>query len=279
MLSGSIPFLGKLQHDILSKSTVVKIHDIEAGTASSLGVSKKFFGRRIKDGALGCIKFPLVSGSYDIDNEVLAYELSKLLKFDVAEATTEVYNNTKCVISVYKYKYGVETIKSLKSEIGTINFHSKFNKDWFIKEKSNSTWNKFLQMIMLDLIMHQVDRHISNIAFIGKDLYSLYDNGRSLFFYDFYNEISKVDISNRGSIVKSFHTNEHGYGWMYLEDVLGYNGYKHLIPLDLKYSDFKSVVYKCYDNRDEFRNLWVAEYMYKVYLIITKQEKRWEDRA
>lgn len=78
--------------------------------------------------------------------------------------------------------------------------------------------------------------------------------------------------------MRSFHTNEHGYGWMYLEDVLMYDNYKHLIRHDLKYKDFIKIVSKAYGNSDKHRNEWTAEYMYKVYLIITNQERKWNDR-
>lgn len=272
MIKGSIPFLNNL-NTLRNTNTVIKIGNIKEGTPGSIGVSKKILGKRITDGRIGCVKLALFDGSFDLNNEVLAFELGKLLRYDVAEATFEVYNKSRCIISIYNYNTGKEYIKSLKSEIGIDNFHNRFNKKWFIQNKSESAWNKFLQMVILDLIMHQTDRHISNIAFKNNDLYSLYDNGRALFYDNFQVDTAHINLNNRGSIVESFYTNEHGYGWMFLEDVLGYDNYKHLIRHDLQYVDFLNIVNKCYGDKDTKRNEWVTEYMYKVYLIITKQER------
>lgn len=180
MLNGSIPFLNNLE-TLRNNNTVVKLSNITGITPGYIGVSKKFFGKRVMDGKVGCIKFELFPNSYDIKNEVLAYELGKLLKFDVAEASFEEFDGHKCIISIYNYDVHTEKIASLKSEIGTDNFHKRFNKNWFIQNKSLEAFNKFIQMIMLDLIMHQTDRHISNIAFKNNQLYSLYDNGEHYF--------------------------------------------------------------------------------------------------
>ena len=225
MLNGSIPFLNNLSK-LRNTDTVIKISNISGITPGSIGVGKKFFGKRISDEKVGCVKFELFPNSYDIKNEVLAYKLGKMLNFDVAEASFEKFENSKCIISIYNYNVNTEKIQSLKSEIGTENFHSKFNKNWFIEHKSIGAWNKFIQMVIFDLIMHQTDRHISNIAFKNKNLYSLYDNGRALFYDCFEQSKSEINLNNRGSIVESFYTNEHGYGWLYLEDILGYNNYK-----------------------------------------------------
>jgi hypothetical protein len=138
-------------------------------------------------------------------------------------------------------------------------------------------------MIMLDLIMHQTDRHISNIAFTDNDLYSLYDNGRSLFFDEDIEDVNnKINLKSRGSIVESFITNEHGYGWVYLEDVLGYNNYEYLIRHDLTYEQFFNIVDDAYRlgnasvdmAKMSIRIAWLSEYMYRVYLIIIRQENR-----
>jgi hypothetical protein len=273
LIRGTLPLI-KDKHKETSKNTVIKIGSLIQSTSGSVGVGKKFFGKRVSDNKFGCVKFEIFPNSLDINNEVLAYKLGKLLKFDVAEASFETYNSKRCIISIYNYNKQLEKITSLKSEIGTENFHNKFNKKWFIQNKSEKAWNKFIQMIMLDLIMHQTDRHISNIAFKDKDLYSLYDNGRALFFDCVDTVPDNIDLNNRGSIVESFVTNEHGYGWVFLEDVLGYNRYKNLIRHDLEYTDFEKIVTESYENKNTFRNEWIAEYMFKVYLIIIRQEKR-----
>ena len=60
-------------------------------------------------------------------------------------------------------------------------------------------------------------------------------------------------------------------------DILGYNNYKHLINTNLKPNDFRKIVNESYGDKDIFRNNWVAEYMFKTYLIVTRQERRWSE--
>lgn len=266
MLKGSIPFLNNLSK-MQNNDTVVKISNISGATPGSIGVSKKFLGRRVSDDKIGCVKFELFPNSYDIKNEVLAYKLGSLLNFDVAEATFEKFNGNDCIISIYNYDLNTEKIASLKSEIDVDNFNQEFNRGWIERRKSKQAFEKFIQMIILDLIMHQTDRHISNIAFKGNNLYSLYDI--------FVKSIPEIDLNSREKIVASFHTNEHGYGWMYLEDILMYENYKHLIRHDIEFGEFVNIVNEVYGASDIKRNKWVAEYMYKVYLIITRQERKW----
>jgi hypothetical protein len=266
------------ESDTTNNNTVSEIGNVSRSAIGCTGVSTKFFGRRLRDDKEGCVKFEIFPGSLDLNNEVIAYELGKLLNFDVAEASLETYNK-RCVISIYGKEALEHRVKSLKAEVGTDNFYSKFNMSWIAKHKSQKAVDKYIQMIMFDLIMRQVDRHINNIAFTRDNLYSLYDNGRSLFFDVESKNLSKeVDLRSRGSIVEDFNNckNEHGYGWTYLEDILGYDKYKHLIRHDLTQNDFLNIVSKCYKGVDPFRIHWIVGYMYRVYLIIIRQERRLE---
>lgn len=259
-------------------NTVTKLGSIEACNSGTMGVCKKFLGFRNRDNRFGCIKLGMKSDDLDNANEVLAFLVGSKLGFDVAESSYEIFDGRKCIISLYNYELCKEKIVQLKSLIGAQDFHSKFSRKWVEATIGKEAWDKFIQMLMFDLIMHQTDRHINNIAFIGNTMYSLYDNGRSLFFNDIHGAIHSIDISSRSGIVNSFHTNEHGYSWMYLEDVVGYSEYKHLIPHNLEHSDFVQCLEVAYDhlNMAQSQIQWLATYMYRVYLIITRQEnKRW----
>lgn len=181
--SGSIPSLISKRNVITNKindSTVIKISRLHANSVGSLGANPKFIGRRLKDNKMGVVKFPLSGGSYDCINEVVCYELGKLFGFDVAEASIEKYKGQDCIISCYMYDDIGKTnaIQSLKSAIDVDNFHNIFNDNWIKYNYSKSALIKFIQMLMFDYLTRQQDRHISNIAFYNKDLYSLYDNGR-----------------------------------------------------------------------------------------------------
>lgn len=263
--SGSIPFLGHDNRET-RKFTVEKLGEIEYNTIGFKGVNKKFKGRRLSDGKFGIVKFPLVQESYDCINEVVCYELGKLFGFDVAEASLEYYLGKECIISCYKDNSIVyNSVKSLKSIIGTNDFHKNFQPSWIIKNYGRKSLVKFIQMLLFDFITRQEDRHISNIAFYNNELYSLYDNGRSLF-YDSYKDILlnlNMDMDNFTALFNTFCQNEHGFTYIYLTDVVTKNEYKNYINLNVTYNNIYNIFKKYYE--DEKRARLTALYVYKVY--------------
>lgn len=164
-----------------NESTVISLPNSSYGI---VGVNEKFLGKRIIDNRIGVVKFPLSVDSLDCVNEAVCYHLGLLFGFDVAEASLELYKGRTCVISCYSNNFIFEynDIKTLKSILGTANFHSKFKMDWIFSNFGKMGQIKFIQMVLFDTITNQRDRHINNIAFSNDNLYSLYDNGRSLFF-------------------------------------------------------------------------------------------------
>lgn len=270
--NGSIPILNNQTRNNIHRDTVVKLGTIDSGTPGSIGVNKKFFGKRLNDNKLGVVKFSLPGSDYDIINEVVCSELGKLFGFDVAEASLEYYNNTSCVISCYKdnsIAYN-EKPKSLKSYITPENFRKTFSMDWIVSQFSFECKKKFIQMVMFDFLTRQEDRHISNIAFYKESLYSLYDNGRSLYFSSYNEKRRIIDFHRRDSIVNDFITNEHGYGWMFLEDVIGFSVYKDYINLNVTYTDIQAILTKYY--ADKNRADWTSKYIFKVYQMLLRKE-------
>lgn len=228
------------------------------------GVNEKFIGKRLSDNKLGIVKFPLISESYDCINEVVCYELGKLFGFDVADASIESYKNRECIISCYDSndKYFQNNIKSLKSILGTERFHSRFNTKWLIENYGQDGYKKFVQMLMFDYITRQEDRHISNIAFTKETMYSLYDNGRSLFF-DSYHILKGLNFNNYSDITDTFVNNEHGFNYLYLEDIVGRNVYRTLINRNVTYNQILDVFDKYYSDKE--RAKLTATYVYSVY--------------
>lgn len=267
--SGSIPFLGTLKKNI-SKSTITKLSNTIKGTSGSIGVNRKFIGKRNIDDRIGIVKFPLGSQSYDCINEVVCYHLGILFGFDVAEASIETYNDRFCVISCYKNNNLLlnNTIKSLKSSIDVDNFRSLFNLKWLEETFSKNTVKKFIQMLMFDYITRQEDRHISNIAFYENDLYSLYDNGRSLYFSDeeYKIAVNTLDLDLHSSLIDTFVDNEHGYGMLFLEDIIGINTYKNYINNNVSFESILEIFIKYYPDKD--RAKWTAKYVYRIYSIL-----------
>lgn len=269
--SASLPILNTVSRSVDKPDTVEKLCDLEAGTIGSIGVNKKFVGFRKSDKKTGVIKFALPGGQYDIINEVVCYKLGLLFGFDVAEASLETYTNKQCVISCYSDPmlfYGVKP-KSLKSYIHPDIFRSTFSMNWLVKNFSEEARIKFIQMVMFDFLTRQVDRHISNIAFYKNTLYSLYDNGRSLFFDDYSDKKNTLNLKVSGDIIDDFHINEHGYGWLFLEDVVGYNEYKNYINNNVTFEDIYAILNTYYSDKD--RATWTAKYIYKVYCMLLRK--------
>ena len=235
------------------------------------GVGQKFIGRRMTDNRLGIVKFPLYVGSLDCLNEVVCYELGRLFGFDVVEASLETYNGKDCAISCYN-SVDVEVrndIKTLKAWLGTENFHQRFSVSWIREQFGEDSVKKFIQMLMFDYLTRQQDRHINNIAFTQTHMYSLYDNGRSLFFdtneFDRYRKTINFNLPY--TIRDSFYNNEHGYAFTYLEDVVGYYEYRKYINI-ISFEDIQSIFNKYYNGDLEDKGNWLAEYVWSVYKIL-----------
>ena len=262
---GSIPMFTKERKETLRiEDTVIKIKDIDElkELMTNTGVGKKFLGYRKKDNRVGMVKHSVSPNLYDNINEVMSYELGKLFDVPVCEASFETYKrNNHYVISIYEYNYETEKIESGKTKFGTDNFHSRFtikNIEKFIGPEAVIGFNK---MVLFDLITNQTDRHISNFAFFKGKLYPLYDNGRCLF----WNEPNLEDIKNE-DLFSTFFTNEHGFGWSYVDGVLGVAECRKLLNCNVLYSDIENIVMKYY--KDKKRAKILSRYMYRVYKFI-----------
>lgn len=248
-------------------STVLKV----APAMCTIGVGQKFIGRRMTDNRLGIVKFPLYDGSLDCLNEVVCFELGSLFGFDVVEASMETYDDKDCVISCYADNSLCvkNDIKTLKSWLGTVNFHQRFNVSWIREQFGEDSVKRFIQMLMFDYLTRQHDRHINNIAFTQTQMYSLYDNGRSLFFDadEFEKYKQTTDFNLPWTIRNSFYTNEHGYAFTYLEDIVGYYEYKRYIA-SVRFEDIQSIFKKYYKGDLEDKGNWLADYVWSVYKIL-----------
>lgn len=260
---GKLPLIKRASSKV--RDTVIKIYDMSEmlNYMSTLGVGEKFYGKRIRDGRYGVVKKTVSPYRYDNINEVLAYRLGKLFGVKVCEASFESFDgsNKNWVMSVYEYTPGKDTIISCKNAFGTDDFRSNFSVSAIEKQFGAEAANDFKRMVIFDLITHQTDRHIRNFSFIGNQMYPLYDNGRCLFWdADNLGEISQIDI------VSSFETNEHGYGWSYIDGVLGPYECKKLINSTVKYEEIYEIVSQFYRKG---RAAKLSKYMYSVYKLIT----------
>lgn len=261
---GSIPTFTRIREEQEVTDTVVKIKSIKdlKEIMSTVGVGKKFLGRRIRDNRIGMVKTSVSPFLYDNINEVMCFELGKLFGVPVCEASFETYQrNNSLVISLFNYDYNKESIISCKKLFGTTNFHKRFTMSNLEKMISKDAVDGFNRMVIFDLIINQRDRHINNFSFFKGNLYPLYDNGRCLFW-----DTSNLEDIKEEDLVSTFYTNEHGYGWSYIDGVLGVAECRRLINCNVDYTDIEQVVRKYYKNTKRAKILSI--YIYRVYRLI-----------
>lgn len=262
LMVGSIPSFTKEKTNSISikKDTITNIGGSLSSLGGTPGVAKKFIARRMSDNRVGIAKQSLSSNKYDNINEVVCYELGNLLGIRVCEASSEIYKGANdWVISLFEYPY-----KNDMKSAGSIFKIDTFTKEFSVS-KIQSMFGKqavedFNRMIIFDTITRQTDRHINNFAFITNGMYPLYDNGRCLFW-----DTAELNDISDWEIVNTFQTNEHGYGWQYIDSVLGANQCRRLINTNVKYSDIHNILIKYYNSA---RAEVLSSYIYRVYNII-----------
>lgn len=161
-------------------------------------------------------------------------------------------------------KLGVECCPAYRTDIDTVfsAFLYDFSKEYFIHfrqlfegTRSGNEYQNLIsvrpnfkddisRMIILDFITRQDDRHLSNMAIKisdkGESFYPLYDNGRSLFYEDTEEMVSKA-ILNPINYATSF-----GYSgtyYDYVEEIAKERGnLKGLINLDISKDDIVDIL-------------------------------------
>ncbi|MBR1453926.1 MAG: hypothetical protein IJ593_04710 [Lachnospiraceae bacterium] len=227
-----------------SDDTILKISDNVNFSGGTPGTGKKFLALRKRDGRTGVAKFSVSLDGCDNINEILCYELGKLLNVDVCEASKEVYNHSNgWIISLFNYDWINDKLETGESLFGNgRQFIKSFNIKNLASRVSDDAVVSFIKMVIFDTITLQEDRHINNFGFIGNKMYSLFDNGRCLM-WDQSDEYIIEQLRN--GLISLTITNEHGYGFSYLDDI-GYDKCRKLVTNNLKYDDFYRIVSKYY---------------------------------
>lgn len=200
------------------------------------GYNIKRYG--VMDGRYGIYKQrinPLVT---DVESEIAVYLLAKRLGVPCCPAVRADKNT---VFSVFLYDFSKEYV---------VHFRRFFNGRRGDNEYQNlinvrpQYRDDIAQMIFLDFITRQDDRHLSNIAvkISGKEesFYPLYDNGRSLFYED-----TEDMVQNAVSDVAGYATT-FGYSgtyWDYVQEITRYNGnFKDLIDLSVTKDEVAAIL-------------------------------------
>ncbi len=235
----------ELMEDILKgvlEQIFIKKLDIDGGTiVSPDGLNIKRYG--VSNGNYGIYKKRLHPLSTDVESEVAVYGLSRLLGVKCCQAWLVKDANEVVAFSKFEYNFANEYIVHAR------NFFA--DKERLENEYENLvnkfplSKNEIRQMILLDFITRQTDRHLSNVAMIfsslGMEFYSLYDNGRSLFYEDSEEFISKA-INNIPLYSSEF--GPVGTYFDYVQEIGKEANISKLINIDIS----KDTIYRIYAN-------------------------------
>ena len=134
------------------------------------------------NGELVVVKKPLQDNCYDNISEVIAYEIAVLLGVPCARAGLLDDERAYSVIDERVKDNLVHACDMLKLDEGSV--YDIYDKLERINVNERIKF-RFLQMLLFDVLIRQVDRNMTNFSFIiidkCLDMYGLYDNGLSLF--------------------------------------------------------------------------------------------------
>lgn len=156
-------------HNLFPDKNIKFGNVLSSNEKSSLGEAKKFFGTY---NGRPCVVKMSKSDNKDILNERSYYEASLLLDVKCCEAIVSTYYGKPCCVSIYDYDISKDMFRSFKSLGG--NFEKVVN------ELSTADRVELDKMLIFDFIFSQQDRHMSNIALVNNNIYSMFDNGECL---------------------------------------------------------------------------------------------------
>lgn len=200
------------------------------------GFNIKRYG--VYNGQYGIYKQRINPLTTDVESEIAVYLLAQKLGVPCCPAY-RVDKDT--VFSAFMYDFSKEYI---------VHFRRLFEGARSINEYQNLIHvrpqykDDIARMILLDFITRQDDRHLSNIAIKmsgdGEFFYSLYDNGRSLFYED------TDDMVRRAVVDPVMYATTFGYSGTYWDFVLEIaderGGLKGLLRLDVSESDITAIL-------------------------------------
>lgn len=136
---------------------------------SSIGIAKKFYAKF--NGKDCLIKFSK-GNENDLINEVLYYKVGKILNIRVCKAILTQYNGKNCIASIFEYDKKKDSYLSFKNTNKTLgDIRNSF---------CESDKLEFDKALILDYLLSQQDRHLSNLAIVNGRFYPLFDNGECL---------------------------------------------------------------------------------------------------
>ena len=178
--------------DVFESIFVKKVDMVGDSINTPEGCNVKRYG--VYDGKYGIYKNRLHPLSTDVESEVAVYKLAKRLGIPCCKV---IQTDENTVFSEFQYDFGAEQIIHFRMLFEDGEQRSE-NELTNLLGKKPQFKHEFYQMMLLDYLTLQDDRHLSNFAvkrnlLTGKEsFYPLYDNGRSLFYQDNNKTIEKA---------------------------------------------------------------------------------------
>ncbi|MDR3247151.1 MAG: hypothetical protein LBT39_00060 [Treponema sp.] len=152
------------------------------------GYNIKRYG--VFDGRYGIYKQRLNPLAADTESEIAVYLLAQKLGVDCCPVF-RIDSDT--VFSAFRYDFSKEYIVHFRHLFNGARSDNEYNNLIAIRPQYKK---EIIQMMLLDFITRQDDRHLSNMAIKmrgdSESFYPLYDNGRSLFYEDTEETVGKA---------------------------------------------------------------------------------------
>jgi hypothetical protein len=143
---------------------------VSTGTVSA-GIAKKIVGEY--KGKKCIVKFPK-RDKLEAEYEELYYIIGKIANVRVCKSVNTVYDSKTCSVSIFGYGDNDNWVT-----IRTLMENGKSFGD-ILDNLDENEREQFNRQMVLDYIMGQQDRHMSNLAICNGKVYGLYDNGECL---------------------------------------------------------------------------------------------------
>ena len=236
------------------ESIFIKKKDMEGNSVNSPeGYNIKRYG--VYDGKYGIYKQRISPLTTDVESEVAVYLLAKRLGIPCCPAYRVDANS---IFSEFVYDFAEEYIVHFRRLFEGARSDNEYENLVNVRPQYKE---QIIQMLLLDFITRQDDRHLSNIAIKvnreGESFYPLYDNGRSLFYEDT-EEMVKAACENVELYASSF-----GYSgtyFDYLRDIAAEGcDFSKLICLDITDKEIEEILLTAKFNgyRLEGAKLWI----------------------
>ena len=236
------------------ESIFIKKKDMEGNSVNTPeGYNIKRYG--VYNGKYGIYKQRISPLTTDVESEVAVYLLAKRLGVPCCPAYRVDANS---MFSEFVYDFAEEYIVHFRRLFDGARSDNEYENLVNVRPQYKE---QIIQMLLLDFITRQDDRHLSNIAIKvnreGESFYPLYDNGRSLFYEDT-EEMVKAACENVELYASSF-----GYSgtyFDYLRDIAAEGcDFSKLICLDITDEEIKEILLtaKFSGYRLEGAKLWI----------------------